>query len=183
MTYGELWFDEVSGRFFSGEFRIPLTKMEFVILKYLYDRSGKVVTREALSEHMYGWMPSCDAPANIDGVTKVHLHKLRNKLSSSGVTSHHINTVWGHGLSLEPLSVEEPINRLISGFVIIDDTGVVRTPPKISQSAAWTHVLKSSGVSPIDREQLSKESNLLYSRGYRSAMVSVSVDRICKRPD
>jgi DNA-binding response OmpR family regulator len=75
----------IDGRF------VPLTNREFWLLEALLRGRGKVISREQLSEALYG-----DADDTVGNAVDVHIHHLRRKLGS-GV----IKTVRGVGYTLD----------------------------------------------------------------------------------
>lgn len=54
---------------------VDLTRREFMLLSYLLDHVGRVATRSAAAQHLYGWNEDVDSNA-----LEVHVHSLRKKL-------------------------------------------------------------------------------------------------------
>lgn len=77
---------------FLGDKRIPLTALEFKILKYLVEHRGRVVPREELRKAI--WDRS-DAVAlrTIDR----HVAKIRGKLEPDSMTPTYLQTIYGKG--------------------------------------------------------------------------------------
>jgi len=74
---------------------VGLTKTEFVILRVLASRMGKLVTRRLLVNHLYGpdQAPESDAIG-------VHVHNLRKKIAAAGGDESWIETQKGRGYLL-----------------------------------------------------------------------------------
>ncbi|KAA8707096.1 MULTISPECIES: response regulator [Pseudomonas syringae group] len=70
---------------------VPMTPMEYQLLHQLMIRPGKVVTRERLSNTLYGWQDKVES-----NTLEVLIHNLRKKLSTEL-----IRTVRGVGYLLE----------------------------------------------------------------------------------
>lgn len=66
---------------------IDLSRREFAVLQYLLQNVGRVLTRDQLTEKLYGWGEEVDSNA-----IEVHIHHLRKKFGS-----HLIKTVRGVG--------------------------------------------------------------------------------------
>ncbi len=71
------------------ESNVPLTALEFKLLLDLASRKGRVQTREALLERVWGYAPGIET-RTVD----THVKRLREKL---GEASHYIETVRGVG--------------------------------------------------------------------------------------
>jgi two-component system response regulator TctD len=93
MRFGALAFDvaqqEVS---LSGE-RLDLPAREFAVLRKLVERAGKIVSKEALFEGIYGWDDSARPQA-----IEVYVSRLRRRLLPAGIE---IRTLRGLGYRLE----------------------------------------------------------------------------------
>lgn len=85
----ELNLDDTSAKVF-GE-RIELTKNEFLILKILFEKKGKVVSREEIMERLWGNDEFID-----DNTLTVNVTRIRKKLESMGC-SNFIGTKRGIG--------------------------------------------------------------------------------------
>lgn len=93
ITYGPIKFD-VSGRSVSVEDQpVEFSARELAVLELLLQRSGRVVSKEQLMEHMYGW--DNDVSPN---AIEVFIHRLRKRLEPFGIG---IRTVRGLGYLLE----------------------------------------------------------------------------------
>lgn len=76
--------------------RIDLTRMEYMLIEYFISNKDKVVTKEALGEHLCG--DDIDLADNYDFIY-THLKNLRRKLKNAGC-SDVIKTVYGMGYKL-----------------------------------------------------------------------------------
>ncbi|MCF6776053.1 response regulator transcription factor [Thiotrichales bacterium 19X7-9] len=56
---------------------VELSRREFAVLNYLLQNIGRVLTREQLTESLYGWGEEVDSNA-----IEVHIHHLRKKFGS-----------------------------------------------------------------------------------------------------
>ena len=75
---------------------ISLTKKEINLLIYLINNQGRVLTRQAIAEHLWG-----DYTDNLDSVDFVyqHIKNLRKKITDAGGVDY-ISTVYGFGYKL-----------------------------------------------------------------------------------
>jgi two-component system response regulator QseB len=70
---------------------VALSRREFALLEKLLEHPGRVVTREALMQCLYGWADEIDS-----NTLEVHIHNLRKKLAVSFIT-----TIRGIGYMVE----------------------------------------------------------------------------------
>jgi two-component system cell cycle response regulator CtrA len=70
---------------------VQLTGKEFAILELMVLRRGRVLTKEAFLNHLYGGMDEPDMK-----IIDVFICKLRKKLAQAGA-AHLIETIWGRG--------------------------------------------------------------------------------------
>lgn len=70
---------------------IPMSRREFALLKKLLENVGRVVSRETLTQSLYGWHDDIDS-----NTLEVHTHNLRKKL-----TMPFIKTIRGIGYLIE----------------------------------------------------------------------------------
>lgn len=73
--------------------RIDLTRMEYLLIEYFVSNRDKVVTKEAMGEHLCG--DNIDLAHNYDFIY-THLKNLRRKLKNAGCVDM-IKTVYGMG--------------------------------------------------------------------------------------
>ncbi len=74
VKYGELILDPATRVVtFEGETVVLPTK-EFVLLHFLLDNTGRLLSREKIEERLYGWRLTVES-----NTTEVHIHHLRKK--------------------------------------------------------------------------------------------------------
>jgi len=88
-------FDEKARALLLDGRHVPLTKLEFGVIRYLHDRKDHVVPRDDLLRHV--WQQSFGGSNVVDAVVK----SLRKKL---GARSGIIETVTGHGYRLSDVA-------------------------------------------------------------------------------
>jgi DNA-binding response OmpR family regulator len=88
---GDLRIDTVSQRVWRGSEAIVLTSREYALLEYLARRSGEIVSRTDIWEHVYEF----DSTAQ-SNVVDVYVGHLRRKTDRPGLPSL-IHTIWGRG--------------------------------------------------------------------------------------
>jgi len=71
---------------------VPLTSLEFDLLWFLASRPGRVFSREALMEHVWGEGRVVD-DRSIDSLVS----RLRRKVEKDPAKPRYIATVWGAG--------------------------------------------------------------------------------------
>jgi len=91
ITYGELTLDPASHIVsYKGEV-ISLSRREFALLQKLLDNSGRVLSREYLTQMLYGWGEDVDSNA-----LEVHIHNLRKRFGND-----FIRTIRGVGYMID----------------------------------------------------------------------------------
>ncbi len=75
VEYGELRLLPASRELQLRGQPVDLTRREFTLLSFLIDQAGRVATRSAATQHVYGWNEEVDS-----NVLEVHIHALRKKL-------------------------------------------------------------------------------------------------------
>ncbi|HVC20311.1 MAG TPA: response regulator transcription factor [Vicinamibacterales bacterium] len=96
LRIGELWLDTLAHRLTRGEREIALTAREYALLEYLARRTGEVVNRADIAEHV--WDEHYDPLSN---VVDVYVQRLRRKIDRAGRPSV-IRTRRGEGYQLAP---------------------------------------------------------------------------------
>lgn len=91
LTYGDLSIDPASHIVFYKEELMNISRREFVLLQKFIENQGKVITRDQLTQTLYGWGDEIDSNA-----LEVHIHNLRKKFGSDL-----IRTVRGVGYIVE----------------------------------------------------------------------------------
>jgi two-component system OmpR family response regulator len=89
LTHGRLRLDLAGRRLYRDDLPVELTSREFAVLEMLLLRVGRVVTKQQIVDHLYGWDDSLSSNA-----IEVMIHRLRRKLEDSGMD---IRTVRGMG--------------------------------------------------------------------------------------
>jgi DNA-binding response OmpR family regulator len=93
---GRLALDSAGQRVMLDGSALELSSREFRVLEMLMTRSGRVISKEALIQRLYGW----DQEVGKNAV-EIFVHRVRKKLQSAGVN---IRTVRGLGYLLEPVA-------------------------------------------------------------------------------
>lgn len=93
LEHGRLRLDLAGRRLFGDGQPIDLSAREFGVLELLLVRTARVVTRQQIRDHLYGW----EDTSSSNGV-EVFIHRLRRKLEPFGVE---IRTVRGMGYLVE----------------------------------------------------------------------------------
>jgi DNA-binding response OmpR family regulator len=96
LTFAEITVDLQLLECQVNETPISLTKKEINLLIYLINNQGRVLTRQAIAEHLWG-----DYTDNLDSVDFVyqHIKNLRKKITDAGGVDY-ISTVYGFGYKL-----------------------------------------------------------------------------------
>lgn len=89
--YGDLKLDPASHSVYQNNQRINMSPREFALLHKLLENTGRVMSREHLSQSLYGWDTEIDSNA-----VEVHIHNLRKKLGNKI-----IQTVRGVGYMVD----------------------------------------------------------------------------------
>jgi len=93
LHHGKLRLDTVGRRVFHDDQPIDLSARELAVLELLLLREGRVVTKQQIVDHLYGWDDTSSSNA-----VEVFVYRLRKKLEESGVE---IRTVRGMGYIIE----------------------------------------------------------------------------------
>jgi len=93
LIHGQLRLDMAGRRLYLDEQPLELTAREFGVLELLLLREGRVVTKQQISEHLFGWNDASSANA-----LDAFVYRLRRKLESSGVD---IRTIRGMGYLID----------------------------------------------------------------------------------
>lgn len=93
LVYGKITLDPASRTtFFNGE-QVILSRREFALLLKLLENAGRVLSRENLTQTLYGWGDEIDSNA-----LEVHIHNLRKKFGHDL-----IRTIRGIGYVVEKI--------------------------------------------------------------------------------
>jgi two-component system, OmpR family, response regulator len=93
LEHGLLRFDTVGRRVFYDKRPLELSPRELAVLELLLMREGRVVSKEQMVNHLYGWGDEVGANA-----IEVYVYRLRKKLEPLGCE---IRTVRGMGYLME----------------------------------------------------------------------------------
>jgi two-component system OmpR family response regulator len=93
MTHGGLRFDTAGRRLFHDDEPIELSARELAVIELLLSRQGRVVSKEQMIDHLFGFGDDVGTNA-----IEVYVHRVRKKLEPFGID---IRTVRGMGYLLE----------------------------------------------------------------------------------
>ena len=93
LAFGQLTLDLEAHRVSYRERSIPVSPLEFRLLKYLMQNAGVVLSKEDLLRNVWGYM-STGADMNMIEAT---VRRLRKKVESDPSQPRYIQTVWGTG--------------------------------------------------------------------------------------
>jgi two-component system, OmpR family, response regulator len=93
ITHGRLRLDMAGRRLFCDDVAIDLSARELSVIELLLLKEGKVVTKQQIIDHLYGWEDASNSNA-----VEVFVYRLRKKLEPSGAD---IRTVRGMGYLIE----------------------------------------------------------------------------------
>jgi two-component system OmpR family response regulator len=93
LTHGRLRLDMAGRRLYLDDQPMELSLRELAVIELLLLREGKVVTKQQIVDHLYGW-----EDVSTSNAVEVFIHRLRKKLDDSGVV---ITTVRGMGYLIE----------------------------------------------------------------------------------
>jgi len=97
LTYGHLRINLDERRVVAEETTLKLTKKEYAILVYLARNKNRVVTKDALAEHLWG--DYMDEAVSFDFIY-AHVKNLRKKLANNNC-GEFLKTVYGIGYKFE----------------------------------------------------------------------------------
>lgn len=93
IIYKEIEIDPVAKTAIANEVVLDLTKKEYFLLLYFVTNKNRVLTKEAIAEHLWG--DNIDMVDNFDFIY-THMRNLRKKLKKSGATDY-LQTIYGLG--------------------------------------------------------------------------------------
>jgi two-component system OmpR family response regulator len=97
IIHGRLRLDTVGRRLYCDGQPVELSMRELAVIELLLLREGKVVTKQKITDHLYGW-----DEASSSNTIEVFVYRLRKKLEASGLD---IRTVRGMGYMVEKSDV------------------------------------------------------------------------------
>jgi two-component system response regulator QseB len=92
LSLGKIVIDQSAHKVFVKDQNVAFSRREFALLSKLIEQTGKVVTRDVLSQALYGWGDDVDSNA-----IEVHIHHIRKKVTDA-IT---IKTIRGVGYIAE----------------------------------------------------------------------------------
>lgn len=99
LEHGPLRFDTVGRRVFHDRKPLELSPRELAVLELLMMREGRVVSKEQIANHLYGWGDEVG-----DNAIEVYVYRLRRKLEPLGCE---IRTVRGMGYLMERADAQD----------------------------------------------------------------------------
>jgi two-component system OmpR family response regulator len=100
IKHGPLCFDQVGRVAYMNEQVLDLSARELGLLEILLKRTGRLVSKEQLVDHLCEWGEEVS-----NNAIEVYVHRLRKKIEAGGVR---IATVRGLGYCLEKLAAVNP---------------------------------------------------------------------------
>lgn len=94
ITVGNIALDPATRLVFKAGQMVELSRREFILLQMLMENVGRVLSREQITQSLYGWSDDIDSNA-----LEVHVHNLRKKFGSDTIA-----TVRGVGYMLTKLN-------------------------------------------------------------------------------
>ncbi|MCW5589966.1 MAG: response regulator transcription factor [Legionellales bacterium] len=91
ITYRDITLDPASHTVTKGSELLNIPRREFALLQKLLENLGRVMSRDYLTQTLYGWGEDVDSNA-----LEVHIHNLRKKLGTD-----YIRTIRGVGYMVE----------------------------------------------------------------------------------
>lgn len=93
LVHGRLRLDMAGRRLYCDDQPLDLSARELAVIELLLLKEGKVVTKQQIVDHLYGW-----DDVSTSNAVEVFVYRLRKKLEVSGVD---IRTVRGMGYLIE----------------------------------------------------------------------------------
>ena len=93
ILYNEISIDTLSKQVEVNKQVLELTKKEFQLLLYFIVNKGKVISKNAIAQHLWG--DGMDTSGNLDFIY-THIKNLRKKLNEAGSTDY-IRAIYGMG--------------------------------------------------------------------------------------
>ena len=93
LVHGPLRLERAGRRLYCNGQPMELSARELAVVELLLLRSGRVVTKQQISEQLYGWEDSSSSNA-----VEVFVYRLRKKLEPAGID---VRTIRGMGYLLE----------------------------------------------------------------------------------
>lgn len=93
VIFNEIEIDPDAKTVVANDITLDLTKKEYFLLLYFITNKNRVLTKEAIAEHLWG--DNIDMVDNFDFIY-THMRNLRKKLKNSGATDY-LQTIYGLG--------------------------------------------------------------------------------------
>jgi two-component system OmpR family response regulator len=93
LIHGRLRLDVAGRRLFCDDVPVELSSRELAVLELLLMREGRVVTKQQIADHLYGWGDEVSSNA-----IEVFVHRVRKKLEPMGAN---IRTLRGMGYLMD----------------------------------------------------------------------------------
>jgi two-component system OmpR family response regulator len=100
LVHGRLRLDTAGRRLYCDDQPMELSARELAVMELLLLREGRVVTKQQILDHLYGW-----DDVSSSNTIEVFIHRLRRKLDPCGVD---IRTVRGMGYLIEKSHASQP---------------------------------------------------------------------------
>jgi two-component system OmpR family response regulator len=100
LVHGRLRLDTAGRRLYCDDQPMELSARELAVMELLLLRVGRVVTKQQILDHLYGW-----DDVSSSNTIEVFIHRLRRKLDPCGVD---IRTVRGMGYLIEKSHASQP---------------------------------------------------------------------------
>lgn len=97
LAVGDISLDPATRLVFKSGQIVELSRREFVLLQMLIENAGRVISREKITQSLYGWSDDIDSNA-----LEVHIHNLRKKFGNDTIV-----TIRGVGYMLDRSKKEE----------------------------------------------------------------------------
>ena len=97
LRIGDIVIDQMEHTISRNEKQIPLTRLEFDLLVALAKEPGRVFTREALLNEVWGYQHAADTR-----LVNVHVQRLRGKIENDAENPELVQTVRGVGYKAGP---------------------------------------------------------------------------------
>lgn len=91
ISYGDIVIDPASRIVTKGGEEVAMTRRELALLQILLEKVGRAISRDTLTQLLYGWEEDVDS-----NTLEVHVHNLRKKFGSD-----FIRTIRGVGYMVE----------------------------------------------------------------------------------
>jgi len=98
IVHGRVRFDMAGRRVYCDDQPLDLTSREVAMLEILMLRAGRVVTKQQILDHLYGW-----DDASSGNAVEVFVYRLRRKIEGTGLD---IQTVRGMGYLIDRADAE-----------------------------------------------------------------------------